>query len=32
MQALQTGADGQLRQTAHWLGSSIERPESGFCN
>jgi hypothetical protein len=29
-QALQTGADGQLRHTAHWLGSPLERLEKGF--
>ncbi len=35
MQALQTGAEGQLRHTAHWLGNRLvrlERLEKGFCN
>lgn len=31
MQALQTCADGQVRHTAHWLGSRLERLEKGFC-
>jgi hypothetical protein len=31
MQALQTGSDGQQRQTAHWLGSSRDKLEKGFC-
>ena len=31
MQGLQTGADGQLRHTAHWLGSIIEMLVRGFC-
>ena len=34
MQSLHTGAAGQLRHTAHWLGSRLvrlERLEKGFC-
>ncbi|MGB4117558.1 MAG: hypothetical protein WBK51_13545 [Polaromonas sp.] len=32
MQALQTGSDGQARQTAHWLGSRRARLGKGFCS
>ena len=32
MHALQTGADGQARQTAHWLGSRRARLKKGFCS
>lgn len=31
MQALQTGSDGHEWQTAHWLGSIINRLGRGFC-
>ena len=32
MHAAHTGAAGQLRHTAHWLGNGLKRLDKGFCN